>query len=131
MKHLITTILLLSGLISSSVAGQERLLHKVDNTYISITPNDNLVCVVRQLMTIIAYNSRTKRSKDEVLRDWKNAWTNRYSYTMPPTSYVEIQRVIRDAHRKNNNGQFTKPVDNYTINKYVGIEKAICENNGY
>lgn len=99
-----------------------------------ITMAERERCGAKGDLTMFVYRHRDMMSQDDMMlifqNDWDVDWSKKKSITH--TSYVDMQRIIRDAYRTDRSGEYirgccTKEIEeSRTVN-----ELTACLNQGY
>jgi len=67
-------------------------------------------CFAKGDVAVFAYRYRDKMTEDRMLEYLDYNWSNTWSKVegMHYSTYVDMQRIIRDAYRKNRKGEYKK-----------------------
>ena len=99
-----------------------------------ITLDEKTRCVAKGDVTMFTYRHRDSIPLEKMLdimqEDWDEVWSKEEA--IKHATYVDMQRIIHDAYRTNNRGEFIRECCTEEIEQQrTGQEIILCINQGY
>jgi len=132
MRKLFRVFVFISGFLSLGLASalQPIMAYPADEEGKLLVPIDLANrCQVKAEVTSFVYKHRHEFTEEQILSDLHDDWDNVYSKKsyLPWHSFVDMQRIIRDAYRKDANGEYIRDCcTEEVINEKANLEYQLC-----
>jgi hypothetical protein len=117
-------------IISSVAVADGPLTYPTDKEGNSILPKHVTErCIAKGELTYYAYSVRNEQTEEYVLDVLEQEWNSRW-YAIPEitwATHVDMQRIIRDAYRKDSSGNYIKDCcGDQAVEDATALEMQLC-----
>lgn len=92
-------------------AGQHRMF---DGEWVQVPENVVEACDAKADVTAFTYGERDTYTQEEMMTILANNWRDNWAHLKHAT-YVDMQRIVRDAYRTDKKGKYNRPCCNTEI----------------